>query len=33
MPITGKESIIGLIGVATTAAGMLLVGKKNKNKK
>lgn len=30
MPLTGKESIIGLIGVATTAAGILLVGKKNK---
>lgn len=33
LPITGKESIVGLIGVVTTAAGMLLVGKKKKNKK
>ena len=33
LPITGKESIIGLVGVVTTAAGMLLVGKKKKNKK
>lgn len=33
LPITGKESIISLVGVVTTAAGMLLVGKKKKNKK
>ena len=33
LPITGKESIIGLVGVVTTAAGMLFVGKKKKNKK
>ena len=33
LPITGKESIVGLVGVVATAAGILLVGKKKKNKK
>ncbi len=33
LPITGKESIVGLVGVVVIAAGMLLVGKKKKNKK